>query len=1246
MSSEATSGPGQNRSLPATGGRHGLGIGRRKAPVAPNPNQVTPLTMMTKQLVQTPKASSGGAYRCLSPTVVPFPSLSTADEAKLMDALTQPAAETSPIPSPTSEPAPPPSTPVVVPTASLAPRRCRAMSLPVPPPPPVDLVPATSENASPPTLGPPVSAPTRTLRRRSVLQGPLPNISTILGPKTVGQTAKVPSIKPDPAPPRCPLTATTPTVSHSPPPPTEPLNLNPPALMRSFSAAPAPDTPTRSPLFKRPSTLSRFKRRSSVGTPLREPTVAPLDYAPHQYYSFADFVARDTRPAAQRETLRRLDQKITPQPPPRPRSGTIDSRKASLATRSRSSSRASPFASSSPFGSLGRRSWSAAHDPLGAIEEHTPGGPSTSPLRTREYASGDSPARSAPTEPPKLPLAELPAAGTTRARRGARKPIPFANALGAYRRGSARTKGSLLMTLHALRLAVHDCLPGLALKIIERDLPDTRAARTEHPTLLKLIFLRALANRLESVALALYRRGYPQDVNDTVAVPTRLPFPRPAGRAPGDGNGFRALMDRARRSSSFSTSPSASRGPGRRHRLLPTIFLLAVAFKMGALVQVMIPQASIDRTWLGLTPLLLACASRKLPSSPGTFAGVAPSLPSTGSSSPSLPSDQRPLLILSELLERHPDATVSLSTSHYRHLCRVARASGCPPRLTEAVDPPVGALLNPATESTDDTASVTSHATVGGCPVRGLCRATSATSLASDVSVSTSHTTISDDPAPLTHPIPPADSPVDTASLGTRSRSTFRASGSTCSSSSSSATVCMESFHRQRILSRSSVTDITLAGTLPAAQAKASRLARGATTHRLFNARALSPTDGPTPAGPLRITALDVAVVPLLHGASANPTSDAEFVHTLLEGTGPALVRASRQCLVLQQDLDLTLALVHHDAPLTLQNDRFGNLPLHLAARAGLLDLVLVYLWLGLSPNAPGQNGWTPLHEAMSWGHHSVALQLLAHGARLDQANRDGLTPVQLALLFGHSLADVESMVDIGNISKATVTAAHHVLEYAAGVLGLPSPLLRPLPPKLPVLVERQPDHVGSPSASSKQRAAQLGLAVARHPARVASVPMTNRWSISEFGSPHSPLADWYALASRGNLSGVARSPLFSLEEFLETEAGSAGSVTPKTGGSNPAEQPLAPTPSSPSRHSADASWGHPSSSLTTALPFSTARMEPMTKQLAVLARRASTHPPATMPTVPVSATDAESTLKKFKRWSSSELKRSVLSLL
>ncbi|RKP34596.1 ankyrin repeat protein, partial [Dimargaris cristalligena] len=82
--------------------------------------------------------------------------------------------------------------------------------------------------------------------------------------------------------------------------------------------------------------------------------------------------------------------------------------------------------------------------------------------------------------------------------------------------------------------------------------------------------------------------------------------------------------------------------------------------------------------------------------------------------------------------------------------------------------------------------------------------------------------------------------------------------------------------------------------------------------------------------------------------------------------------------------------------------DRQGNSPLHLAARAGHLDLVVFYLWLGLDPNKAGQNLWTPLHEAMSWGHHNVTRQLITHGALLSAANVHGHTPLQLALLFGH----------------------------------------------------------------------------------------------------------------------------------------------------------------------------------------------------------------------------------------------------
>jgi ankyrin len=58
--------------------------------------------------------------------------------------------------------------------------------------------------------------------------------------------------------------------------------------------------------------------------------------------------------------------------------------------------------------------------------------------------------------------------------------------------------------------------------------------------------------------------------------------------------------------------------------------------------------------------------------------------------------------------------------------------------------------------------------------------------------------------------------------------------------------------------------------------------------------------------------------------------------------------------------------------------------PLHIAARLGNVDNVMLLLQHGASPNATTKDLYTPLHIAAKEGQEEVASVLLEHGASLD----------------------------------------------------------------------------------------------------------------------------------------------------------------------------------------------------------------------------------------------------------------------
>ncbi|KAJ1969323.1 hypothetical protein H4R34_006176, partial [Dimargaris verticillata] len=159
------------RTASVTGGRSGLGLSCRKPPAStttkpPTTSHPAPLEVMTSQLTVSGSPSQLGittsavrsssapssSYRCLSPTVVPFPTLPDDEEARQVatvgPVLLSTPTENCPISAMESDSPPMPRT---------IGRRSRALSLPVTSPgfagPPIGVGSSTLVNASPESTG-------------------------------------------------------------------------------------------------------------------------------------------------------------------------------------------------------------------------------------------------------------------------------------------------------------------------------------------------------------------------------------------------------------------------------------------------------------------------------------------------------------------------------------------------------------------------------------------------------------------------------------------------------------------------------------------------------------------------------------------------------------------------------------------------------------------------------------------------------------------------------------------------------------------------------------------------------------------------------------------------------------------------------------------------------------------------------------------------------------------------------------
>ncbi|KAK3830711.1 MAG: ankyrin repeat-containing domain protein [Linnemannia gamsii] len=164
-----------------------------------------------------------------------------------------------------------------------------------------------------------------------------------------------------------------------------------------------------------------------------------------------------------------------------------------------------------------------------------------------------------------------------------------------------------------------------------------------------------------------------------------------------------------------------------------------------------------------------------------------------------------------------------------------------------------------------------------------------------------------------------------------------------------------------------------------------------------------------------------------------------DCARTILQRLGPHSLAKSSFGLLLQNDVMLTLSLIKSGTPVS-QHDLHGCTPLHLAARRGHLEMVMVLLQLGGDMNSRGERQWTPLHESMSQNHANISSLLVASGTDVTAKNdagetaeelgkRRGLTPEVIADHLGTFSLKALSDFDLDTTDTCLyVTTDHSIL--------------------------------------------------------------------------------------------------------------------------------------------------------------------------------------------------------------------------
>jgi ankyrin repeat protein len=147
--------------------------------------------------------------------------------------------------------------------------------------------------------------------------------------------------------------------------------------------------------------------------------------------------------------------------------------------------------------------------------------------------------------------------------------------------------------------------------------------------------------------------------------------------------------------------------------------------------------------------------------------------------------------------------------------------------------------------------------------------------------------------------------------------------------------------------------------------------------------------------------------------------------------------------------------LLENQANVNIQTRDEDWTPLHLAARAGEVDICRLLLQYGANVGSKVRDGWTPLHLASRNGHLYIVQDLLVHGADPNDQNKDLWTSlhdsalnagpfkfeiVQLLVRHGAALdktnADHETPLHVASRCSGNVKIARFLVEKGANTVS------------------------------------------------------------------------------------------------------------------------------------------------------------------------------------------------------------------
>ncbi|KAJ3252919.1 Ankyrin repeat domain-containing protein 42 [Chytriomyces hyalinus] len=588
----------------------------------------------------------------------------------------------------------------------------------------------------------------------------------------------------------------------------------------------------------------------------------------------------------------------------------------------------------------------------------------------------------------------------------------LSNLLQKKRRRRSRTE-----VFHLINLAITDQSIPYALNLLD-DL-SSGALRKKFPLHANRAFYSAMGQGFEPICIAMFEKGFPLSVNSPIIIKAStnlwkyVPRETPTGKvvskfkristttAPDrNGGGRNSSMAVGGKNSSGDAKAGGALGAGDTMPSiqLPSYFMSAVSLGLDNVVRAMVKRADVNQNWHGLTPLHIA-ASKNL------------------------------VGITQFLLDNGADPTIGILVSQYALLRKLKSISSYPDIRTSM--PIVGNSQSQSQTPTVDTPNAGPAVFIlqPSRPVSMIDSNMMASfprepnNLGIDATVmSPSHALTS----PLAASLPLPATKDDTSSPKTTS-STLPLKPQLRNPSPSSSNRSASALDRSRASSLSAAAGVSFVG--PSSSIKRNLISSGgsiksnaqASINRPINARltgciffsqpgcegekgltSVSNEDGKRRSSVFHMWQTDFMKDKVIYPVElAAACGNYDLARLLLTRMDSKLLAKSSFGLLVQRDVDLSLLFIRTGVP-TTQQDAYGSNSLHLACRAGDLELVTAYIESGkFDINSKGQNEWTPLHEAVGLRRYEVSRFLVKAGASMDVVNKLGETPRALGIKLG-----------------------------------------------------------------------------------------------------------------------------------------------------------------------------------------------------------------------------------------------------